>query len=56
MRIGQSLSMFVQHLGMKLIAAAGKIQMQAQSDEIEIGAAKKLHLYSLEENQIQACL
>jgi len=54
MRIGQSLSVFVQQLGMKLIAAAGKIQVQAQSDEIEIGAAKKLHLYSLEEIVLDA--
>jgi type VI secretion system secreted protein VgrG len=54
MRIGQTLSIFVQYLGMKLIAAAGKIQIQAQSDEVEIGAAKKLHLWSLEEIVLEA--
>ena len=54
LRIGQTLSIFVQNLGMKLIAAAGKIQIQAQSDEIEIGAAKKLCLYSLEAIEIVA--
>jgi type VI secretion system secreted protein VgrG len=48
-RVGESLSVFVQQLGIKLIAAAGKIKIQAQSDELEIGAAKRLHLYSLEE-------
>jgi type VI secretion system secreted protein VgrG len=54
MRAGQMLSVFVQTLGMKLIAAAGRIQIQAQSDEVEIGAAKKLLLYSLEEIEIAA--
>lgn len=53
-RVGQSLSIFVQQLGMKLIAAAGKIQLQAQNDEVEIGAAKKLMLYSLEEIVLSA--
>jgi type VI secretion system secreted protein VgrG len=54
LRIGEAFSLFVQKLGMKLIAAAGKIQIQAQSDEIEIGAAKKPHLYSLEEIVLEA--
>jgi type VI secretion system secreted protein VgrG len=53
-RVGEALSMFVQRCGMKLIAAAGKIQIQAQSDEVEIGAAKKLHLFSLEEIVLDA--
>lgn len=53
-RIGESLSVFVQRMGMKLIAAAGKIRIQAQSDGIEIGAAKRLHLYSLEEIVLEA--
>ncbi|TDR72068.1 type VI secretion system Vgr family protein [Paludibacterium purpuratum] len=54
LRVGQSLSLFAQQLGMKLIAAAGKIRIQAQSDDIEIGAAKKLHLYALEELILEA--
>jgi len=54
MRAGEAISMFVQRMGMKLIAAAGRIQIQAQSDEVEIGAAKKLHLYSLEEIVLDA--
>jgi len=53
-RVGQALSMFVQQMGMTLIAAAGKIQIQAQGDQIEIGASKRLHLYSLEEVLIEA--
>jgi type VI secretion system secreted protein VgrG len=54
MRIGETFSLFVKKLGMKLIAAAGKIQVQAQDGEIEIGAAEKLHLYSLKEILIEA--
>ncbi|EEG09507.1 type VI secretion system Vgr family protein [Pseudogulbenkiania ferrooxidans] len=54
MRVGQSLSIFVQQLGMKLIAAAGPIRIQAQSDGVEIGAAKLLHLYSLEKIVMEA--
>jgi len=54
MRVGEAISLFVQRMGMKLIAAAGKIQVQAQTDEVEIGAAKKLHLYSLEEIVLDA--
>ncbi|AMC36612.1 type VI secretion system Vgr family protein [Janthinobacterium sp. B9-8] len=53
-RIGESLSIFVQQMGMKLIAAAGKIHIQAQSDQMEIGSAKRLHLYSLEEIFLEA--
>ncbi|MDN0084586.1 type VI secretion system tip protein TssI/VgrG [Crenobacter sp. SG2305] len=54
MRVGQSLSIFMQQLGMKLIAAAGPIRIQAQSDGVEIGAAKLLHLYSLEKIVMEA--
>ncbi|MDR3212519.1 MAG: type VI secretion system tip protein VgrG [Azoarcus sp.] len=53
-RVARSLSFFVQQMGMKLIAAAGKIHIKAQSDEIEIAAAKKLHLFSLEEIVLDA--
>ena len=53
-RVGQAISLFAQTLGMKLIAAAGKIQIQAQADGIEIGAAKLLHLYSLQELRFEA--
>ncbi|MDR1229750.1 MAG: type VI secretion system tip protein VgrG [Azoarcus sp.] len=53
-RVARSLSFFVQQLGMKLIAAAGKIVVRALSDEIEIAAAKRLHLISLEEIVLDA--
>jgi len=54
MRVKQTLSIFVEQLGMKLIAASGKVQIQAQNNQMEIGSAKLLHLYSLEEIKIEA--
>jgi type VI secretion system secreted protein VgrG len=53
-RVGRAFSLFVQQAGMKLIAAAGKIIVRALSDEIEIAAAKKLHLFSQEEIVLDA--
>lgn len=45
---GQGLAAFAHKAGMKLIAAAGKLSLQAQSDEMELIAAKLLRLVSLE--------
>jgi type VI secretion system secreted protein VgrG len=53
-RVGRAFSLFVQQAGMKLIAAAGKIIVRALGDEIEIAAAKRLHLFSLEEIVLDA--
>ncbi|PCE24051.1 type VI secretion protein [Paraburkholderia acidicola] len=47
--IGQKLSLFVQNAGMKLFAAKGKIQIQAQSDNIELTAQKTMTLQSATE-------
>lgn len=44
--IGNAFRLFVHKAGMKLIAAAGKVQIQAQSDEVEIMAHKVLALLS----------
>jgi len=44
--IRETLRLFVHKAGMKLIAAAGKISVQAQSDDIEIIANKVLNLIS----------
>ena len=44
--ISQTFRLFVHKAGMKLIAAAGKVTIQAQSDEIEIIAKKVLALIS----------
>lgn len=45
---GQGLAAFAHKAGIKLIAAAGKLSLQAQSDEMELIAAKLLRLASLE--------
>jgi type VI secretion system secreted protein VgrG len=48
--IGEALSIFVYQAGMKLFAAKGKIQVQAQSDRIEIIADKGIDLVSVNDN------
>jgi len=44
--ITEKLSLFVQNAGMKLFAAKGKVEIQAQSDNIELTAQKTLSLVS----------
>ncbi|MBN3808141.1 type VI secretion system Vgr family protein [Paraburkholderia sp. Ac-20347] len=44
--IGQKLSLFVRNAGMKLFAGQGKIEIQAQSDAIDLVAKKVLALMS----------
>jgi type VI secretion system secreted protein VgrG len=44
--IGQTLRLFVHKAGMKLIAAAGKVTIHAQSDNIDVIASKVLALIS----------
>lgn len=44
--IGKTFRLFVHKAGMKLIAASGKVSMQAQSDDVEIIANKVLALLS----------
>ncbi|KEY58779.1 type VI secretion system Vgr family protein [Serratia sp. DD3] len=43
---------FVHELGMKLVAATGKVEIQAQTDAIDIIANKKLSIYSTEDEII----
>ena len=50
----QSLSLFAHKMGIKLIAAAGKIEMQAHQEDIELTSAKKIVLSATEEIVIQA--
>ncbi|WP_438392469.1 type VI secretion system Vgr family protein [Caballeronia sp. DA-9] len=45
---GDVLSLFAYKLGIKLFAARGKVLIQAQSDAIEMVAAKDMHLTSAE--------
>lgn len=44
--IGHTFRLFVRKAGMKLIAAAGKVTVEAQTDEVEIIANKVLNLIS----------
>ncbi len=47
--VGEKISLFVQNAGMKLFAAKGKVEVQAQSDNVEITAQKTLKLLSANE-------
>jgi type VI secretion system secreted protein VgrG len=46
--ISEALSLFVQKAGIKLFAAKGKVQVQAQSDDMELTAQKDLKITSTE--------
>lgn len=50
----QSVSLFAHTLGMKLIAASGKVEIQAHDDNIEFTSAKRIVLVASEEIVIQA--
>jgi type VI secretion system secreted protein VgrG len=54
LRATEQISLFVHKLGMKLIAASGKIIIQAQNDNVEVTAAKLFDMTGLEEIIIQA--
>jgi type VI secretion system secreted protein VgrG len=45
---GDVLSLFAQSLGIKLIAARGKVRIQAQSDELEVASQRDMHIRSTE--------
>ncbi|MBB5019418.1 uncharacterized protein (DUF2345 family), partial [Chitinivorax tropicus] len=45
----QGISLFTHRVGMKLIAASGKLTVQAQDGEAEIGSAKSMYLYSVDD-------
>ncbi|MEZ2311768.1 type VI secretion system Vgr family protein [Paraburkholderia sp. RCC_158] len=47
--VGEKISLFVQNAGMKLFAAKGKVEIQAQSNNLEITAQKTLKLLSATE-------
>jgi type VI secretion system secreted protein VgrG len=44
--VGEKLSLFVQNAGMKLFAAKGKVEINAQSDELALSALKDLKITS----------
>ena len=54
LRAAQSISLFAHKLGMKLIAAFGKIEIQTHQDNIELTSAKRIILSASEEIVLQA--
>ena len=46
MAAGEMISIFAHKLGIKLIAASGRVQIQAQSDEMELTAQKNMFITS----------
>jgi type VI secretion system secreted protein VgrG len=50
----QSISLFAHALGAKLIAASGKVEIQAHDDNVEITSAKRIVLAASEEIVMQA--
>jgi type VI secretion system secreted protein VgrG len=47
--VSEKISLFVQNAGMKLFAARGKVEVKAQSDNVELTAQKTLRLLSATE-------
>jgi type VI secretion system secreted protein VgrG len=54
MRATDSISLFAHKLGMKLIAASGKVEIQAHQDNIELTSAKRIVFSASDEIVIQA--
>lgn len=46
--VGETLSLFASKLGIKIFAAHGKVQIQAQSDAMELGAQQNLSISSVD--------
>jgi len=53
-RASESISLFAHRLGIKLIAASGKLAMQTHTDDIELTSAKRIVLTAAEEIVLQA--
>lgn len=54
MRAAESVSLFAHKLGVKIIAASGKVDIQAHDDNIELTSAKRIILSASDEIVIQA--
>jgi type VI secretion system secreted protein VgrG len=54
MRAAESISLFAHKLGMNLIAASGKVEIQAHQDNIELTSAKRIVFSASDEIVIQA--
>jgi type VI secretion system secreted protein VgrG len=53
-RVSDSISLFAHRLGIKLIAASGKLEMQTHGDDIEATSAKRIVLTAADEIVLQA--
>jgi type VI secretion system secreted protein VgrG len=53
-RVSDSISLFAHRLGIKLIAASGKLELQTHGDDIELTSAKRLVLTANDEIVLQA--
>lgn len=53
-RVSDSISLFAHRLGIKLIAASGKLELQTHSDDVEITSAKRIVLTAADEIVLQA--
>ncbi|MFE8045382.1 DUF2345 domain-containing protein, partial [Brenneria goodwinii] len=50
--VRETLSLFAQRLGIKLLAAAGKVEVQAQSDAMDLLAQKQLTVASQDDRVV----
>jgi len=53
-RAAQTISLFAHSLGMKLIAASGKMELQTHKDDLELTSAKRIVLSAADEIILQA--
>ncbi|KQV51757.1 type VI secretion system Vgr family protein [Massilia sp. Root335] len=53
-RVSESISLFAHRLGIKLIAASGKVELQTHGDDIELTSSKRIVLTASEEIVLQA--
>jgi type VI secretion system secreted protein VgrG len=53
-RVSESISLFAHRLGIKLIAASGKVELQTHGGDIELTSSKRILLTAVEEIVLQA--
>ena len=53
-RVSENISLFAHRLGIKLIAASGKVELQTHGDDIELTSSKRIVLTAAEEIVLQA--
>lgn len=53
-RVSESISLFAHRLGIKLIAASGKLELQTHADDIELTSSRRIVLTATEEIVLQA--